>query len=110
MVILGHPGGPQIISYIFKSRDSTMLGCEGAVTTEEEPERVTHGGPEVRTLPFSCRGPRFKPWLGIVRSHMPCDKTKKKKTQPENNRQIYKQTNKKLSEERRVREMQHCWL
>lgn len=79
MVILGHPGGPQVISCIFKSRDSTRLGCEGAVTTEEEPERVIHGGPEVRTLPFSCRGPRFKPWLGIVRSHMPCDKTKKKK-------------------------------
>ena len=69
------------------------------MTTEEEPERVVHGGPEVRTLLFHCRGPRFKPWLGIVRSHMPYDKPKKnkkkqKKTQPENNRQIYKQTNK----------------
>ena len=68
------------------------------MTTEEEPERVVHGGPEVRTLLFHCRGPRFKPWLGIVRSQMPYDKPKKKKktkkTQPENNRQIYKQTNK----------------
>ena len=50
------------------------------MTTEEEPERVIHSGPEVRTLLFHCRGPRFKPWLGIVRSHVPYDKPKKQKT------------------------------
>ena len=83
------------------------------MTTEEEPERVVHGGPEVRTLLFHCRGPRFKPWLGIVRSHMPYDKPKKNKKKPNlktTDKYTNKQTNKKLSEERRVREMQHWWI
>ena len=61
------------------------------MTAEEEPERDVPGGPEDRILCSHCRGSRFKPWLGIVRSHIPHDKTKKKKKNPENNRQIYKQ-------------------
>ena len=56
-----------------------MLGWEGAVTAEEEPERDVPGGPEDRILCSHCRGSRFKPWLGIIRSHIPHDKTKKKK-------------------------------
>ena len=51
------------------------------MTAEEEPERDVPGGPDDRILCSHCRGSRFKPWLGIVRSHILHDKTNKKKKQ-----------------------------
>ena len=38
------------------------------------------GGPVVRSLWFHCRGHRFDPWSGNLRSHMPSGVAKKKKS------------------------------
>ena len=35
------------------------------------------GGPVVKTLQFQCKGHRFDPWSGNLRSHMPCRGRKK---------------------------------
>ena len=48
------------------------------------------GGPVVRTPSFHCRGHRFDPWLGELRSHM----QKKKKTPKKPSKQTYTYKNK----------------
>ena len=44
----------------------------------KEKRRDFPGGPAVMTPHFHCRGHGFDPWLGELRSHMPCGKRKKK--------------------------------
>ena len=67
----------RLSSFPFVSSVFVIAHCSNIVMTALKLLWEFPGGPVVRTPCFHCRGHRFDPWSGNLRSCMPCGAAKK---------------------------------